>query len=376
MRPTILFFVHAWGGGTIRAARELAAYLAPQVRVVFAWCVEERTLHVSTRDPELSEQSFPLADGLHAPLATLKALGVARVDVMCTVGALGCIDPLLDGLGVPFDVTHFGYELIAYDRDQIDSAGRYIGDARFLEIARGRLARGELPAYIDKAERYIVPSRDSARRWTMLMPDKRTIAARLPEPVDPHAVAPRITPPQDGEPLRLLILGRIAPQKGVAAICELVQLADSRNAPVHFTSLGEPQIELPEALTASPRATVLGAYAQEDLASIVACLNPHLALLPFRVPETHSYALSEVMRLGLPVLATGIGAIPERVQGRPATWLLDAEQADAGDFLDWIERLHIERLATAPRWLPIAHLPPLAADFYAADYLAPLGMRL
>ena len=375
MRPTILFFVHAWGGGAIRAARELAAYLTPRARVVFAWCVEEHTLHVSTRDPELSEQSFALARGLDAPLAALKALGVVRVDVMCTVGALDHIGALLNGLGVPFDVTHFGYELIAYDLDQMDPAGRYIGDARLLEIAHARRARGEFPAYVEKAERRIVCSRDTARRWTMLIPGKPVIAARLPEPVDPQAVAPRITPPQPGEQLRVLILGRIAPHKGAAMISELVQLADSQNLPVHFTSLGEPQIEVPEIIMASPRITVLGAYEQESLASIVADLNPHVALLPFRVPETHSYALSDVMRLGLPVLATGIGAIPERVHGRPATWLLDVEQADAEGFLGWIERLHTERLSTAPHWLPISHLPPLAADFYAIDYLAPLGIR-
>jgi glycosyltransferase involved in cell wall biosynthesis len=118
---------------------------------------------------------------------------------------------------------------------------------------------------------------------------------------------------------------------------------------------------------------VLGRYGQDELAGIVADLKPHLALLPFRIPETHSYALSDVMRLGLPLLATAIGAIPERVHGRPATWLVDVAPTNAEDFIGWIERLHADRLSTPPRWTPIDHLPPLTVDFYASAYLAPLA---
>jgi hypothetical protein len=35
-------------------------------------------------------------------------------------------------------------------------------------------------------------------------------------------------------------------------------------------------------------------------------------------------------------------------------------------------RLLRERLATPPVWMPTGHLPPLVADFYAREYLAPL----
>ena len=140
MRPTILFFVHAWGGGAIRAVRELAAYLSPRVNVVYAWGVKERTFHISTRDPEHAEQSFDLANGLDEPLRALKALDISRVDVLCTVGSLSYIDELLDRLDVPFDVTHLGYELIALDRQQMDTRGRYLGDEALLALA-GKVRR-------------------------------------------------------------------------------------------------------------------------------------------------------------------------------------------------------------------------------------------
>jgi glycosyltransferase involved in cell wall biosynthesis len=101
-------------------------------------------------------------------------------------------------------------------------------------------------------------------------------------------------------------------------------------------------------------------------------LGPHLAWLPFCVPETHSFVLSEVMSLGLPLLATAIGAVPERVEGRPATWLVPFEDASPDAFLQWLERLHRERLSTPAAWMPTSHLPPLVPDFYEREYLAPL----
>ena len=38
----------------------------------------------------------------------------------------------------------------------------------------------------------------------------------------------------------------------------------------------------------------------------------------------------------------------------------------------WLDRLRRERLATAPRWLPVAHLPPSYDKFYPDEYLRPL----
>ena len=93
------------------------------------------------------------------------------------------------------------------------------------------------------------------------------------------------------------------------------------------------------------------------------------------VPETHNFALSDVMARGLPVLATGIGAIPERVENRPATWLVPFEDATAECFFGWLRRLFDERLHTQARTMPADHLPPLRQFFYQRDYLAPLGIQ-
>jgi hypothetical protein len=125
----------------------------------------------------------------------------------------------------------------------------------------------------------------------------------------------------------------------------------------------------------NPHLRIWGRYESDDLHALICEIRPHLAWLPFFAPETHSFALSDVMLQGLPILATGIGAIAERLHGRPASWVLTMQEAKPEGITMWLDRLRRERLATRPRWLPIDHLPRLRDRFYVDDYVRPLYAR-
>jgi len=370
-RPTLLLVVHFWGGGVIHYARLLRERVASRVNVVFTWGVDDKTLHLSTRDPEISEQSFDLARGLDAPVAALRALNVGRVDLLCTYGLQAHVEPLLRGLGVPFDVTLQGYELLANNNTHlIDGDTRFIGEEAVTALAAAIKRPPAIDRILHAAERRIACSRDLAWRTGRFLPDVAILPVRPPErdkaykpPVVPHM--------QAGEPLRVLVLGRVAPHKGLATIREVARLADARNIPLEILCLGEPQVPRAD-WPASPRVKIVGRYDVDTLRRIVPTLRPHLAWFPFVWPETHSFVLSEVMALRLPLLAPGIGAVPERVAGRPATWLVPWDEATPEAFLGWLERLARDRLATTPAWMPTDHLPPLVPDFYDREYLTPL----
>jgi glycosyltransferase involved in cell wall biosynthesis len=372
-RPTLLLVVHALGGGTIHYARLLRDHVAPRAKVVFAWGVEDRTFHLSTRDPKSPEQSFDLARGLDAPVAALRTLDVRRADLLCTIGLEAHVDALLERLAVPFDVSILAYELLAPNSHLMDADSRFIGERAVASLAEAITPAAVRPV-LRKAERRIACSRDLAWRAGRFLPGYPILPARPPEKGEPHKVVPRLPTLRAGEPLRILVLGRLAPHKGLATIREVARIADARNFPIEITCLGEAQVP-PSDLPTSPRVRLLGRYDVDKLRTIVPRLRPHLAWLPFTVPETHSFVLSEVMSLALPLLATGIGAVPERVEGRPSTWLLPFEAASPEGFFRWFERLAGERLATPPHWMPTSHLPPLVKDFYERDYLAPLCGR-
>jgi GT2 family glycosyltransferase/glycosyltransferase involved in cell wall biosynthesis len=374
-RPTLLLVVHSWGGGVIHYARLLRDQVASRVNVVFAWGVEDRWLHVSTRDPESPDQSFDLADGLDAPLATLRALEVRRVDLLCAIGLQAHLGTLLDRLAVPFDVTFQAYELLADNNTHLlGPDGHYLGERAVSALARSIERSQPVEHVLRTADRRIACSRDLAWRASRLLPGYPILPVRPPEPGAPHKVVPTLPILRADEPLRVLVLGRIAPHKGLGVIREVARIADAKSFPIEIMCLGEPQVP-PSDLPASPRVRILGHYDVDALKTVVPPLRPHLAWLPFVWPETHSFVLSEAMALGLPVLATGIGAVPERVEGRPATWLLPLDQASPQNFFRWFERLARERLATPPQWMPTRHLPPLVPNFYERDYLAPLCGR-
>ncbi len=370
-KPALLLVVHAWGGGIIHFARLLRDHLADRVNVVFAWGVEDRTFHISARDPEMPDQSFDLARGLDAPIAALHACGVRRANILCVIGLERHIDQLLGRFGVPFDVTFLSYELLAPNPHLMDQHGCFIGELAVSSMIKSIHQSNATRPLLHKADRRIACSRDLAWRASRFLPGQPILPARPPERCDPGRIVPLSVPLRSGEPLRVVVLGRLAAHKGLATIAEVARIADTQNFPIEITCLGESQVATSE-LPAAACLRFLGRYAVEEIEDIVGALRPHVAWLPFCVPETHSFVLSEVMAMGLPVLATGIGAVPERVEGRAATWLLPFEEATPERFFRCFEQLFRDRLSTPPRWMPTAHLPPLVPDFYEGHYLAPL----
>jgi glycosyltransferase involved in cell wall biosynthesis len=198
------------------------------------------------------------------------------------------------------------------------------------------------------------------------------LAARIPEPGKPDSFALHAPALGTHEWMRVLCLGGIYPVKGSGMLVEVANILREQQIPVRIECLGRIHVDLPLDMQNNPHLRLWGRYATEDLHDHVCRLRPHLAWFPFRTPETHSFSLSEALAHGLPVLATGIGSIPERLSGRPATWLLPPEEATAQGIAMWLDRLRRDRLATPPRWLPTDHLPPLRERFYPDEYLRPL----
>jgi hypothetical protein len=115
--------------------------------------------------------------------------------------------------------------------------------------------------------------------------------------------------------------------------------------------------------------TVHGRYGADSFAKVLGGIAPHVGWLPSQAPETWSYALTDLMDVGLPIAATAIGAIPERCEGRPYTWLLPWD-AHASDWVDLFLRLHSSGLEEPPRWTATEGLPP-AKPIYFEEYLYP-----
>lgn len=368
-----LLVLHAYGGGTLRYAELVADVLRRRgVRPVFAWGVDERELCISTSAPDQAEASFALPSTLDAAARKLRAMGVTRVDVLHAAGAENHLPDLLEALGVPYDVTLLDYHLLANEPHLVDGKALTAARGQDDELsAIGPMLRHDVPKLLTKAARLLACSRDLAARAQRLAPGLHVQAVRPPEPVRVEAF--RVTPPSPigaDEPLRVLVLGHVAWTKGRDEVLALATHAKRHGLKLMFHQLGRYDEPIAPSEQIAAALQLHGGFRREDLFTIVGGIRPHLAWFPAQAPETYGFALSEAMAMGLPILARGIGAYPERLAGRAYTWVTPAEEHTT-EF--WVERMLALRdgglALPADTAMPIG-LPALVEDFYARCYLA------
>ncbi|MDW8480154.1 MAG: glycosyltransferase [Xanthomonadales bacterium] len=167
----------------------------------------------------------------------------------------------------------------------------------------------------------VTPSRSLRDSLHRLAPE----LAALPSRVVPHGVArlpgAGLAPgPRDRR--RVLVLGRVQGGKGEVLLDPLTrELA------------GEVEFYLLGAGAAAHRffgrrgVHVELDYRREELPSLLARIAPELALIPATVSESFSYTLSELRMLGVPVLATAVGALAERIRDGEDGFLAPPEPA-------------------------------------------------
>ncbi len=173
----------------------------------------------------------------------------------------------------------------------------------------------------------------------------------------PHGLPPLPgdgeTLPQDREDgkLRLVIPGRIQQGKGKAllleAIDELTQFAQ-----VYLLGAGKEG----EAFFGRRGVNVIIQYQRHELPALLAEIGPHLAALLSVVPETFSYTLSEMQHLNVPVVATRVGSLEERIADGDTGWLIEGK---ASSLLEKIHFLfdHREEIEAMRNRLRGYHLP-------------------
>jgi glycosyltransferase involved in cell wall biosynthesis len=80
----------------------------------------------------------------------------------------------------------------------------------------------------------------------------------------------------------------------------------------------------------------VGRYDRAEIASILRRFGIQVVLLPSQVHETYGYAMTDAMLGQLPIVASSVGAFPERLAGRGYSQLVDAN----ADLDQWVDAIH------------------------------------
>ena len=371
-RPTILMVSHDLGGGVQRHIGWLTARLRGHANVLL--------LHATTRGSTLSVPALAGHPSLTLPgerindlIRLLRSAAVSRIHLHHLAGVDMDIRTLIHRLDVPFDVTVHDYFAICPQVNLLPwPNGQYCAEPgpatcnaciaeRPSHGARDVLSwRHEHAWQFLEADRVLCPSNDVKERLARYGLDSRAVLA-------PHeAVAsgpwPVSIPTPTRGPLRIAVLGVLAPHKGAHTVAALAEAADPGSIEVHL--IGDVEADFPQHAAAHLRIT--GKYADKDLPALLARTKPHVVWFPASWPETFSYTLSAAIAAGLPIVAVRIGAFPERLKGRAYTWLAEPTSSTAA----WL-RVFAEVRAALRNARPIAAKKRHAvADFYAKDYLA------
>lgn len=355
--PRILFVSHAWGGGVERHVRDLVLGLTDRAEVLLLQPHEaDRQRLTWAREGEEFAAYYDLRSDLTELIDLLRRLGVARVHFHHLQGMPSGLLDLPRQLGVPHDFTLHDYFSVCPQFYFADAEGRYCGEPDE-DTCRGCLAgrppqwnltiaqwRRAFVSCLESAERVIAPTQDVAARMARYAPD---VAFQVWPHPDLEEPLPLVQAP-GGQPVRrVLVLGALSDAKGLDLVSRCATLAARDSLPLHLRVIGS--IARPVPVWPEANLSVLGEYDEERLPEILRLERPDAFLFASRVPETYSYTLTVAMATGLPIVATSIGAFPERLSGYPGAALLDPARPTE----DWLEALLAPPASYAPNAQPL-----------------------
>ncbi len=351
-RSKLLFVTHTWGGGTEKHVRDLADILESMFDVmVLRPTRSDGPDGISiewARNGEEFTVYFSLPYDYTKLVDFIESLGVVRIHFHHIIGLNRQILQLPKNLNLSYDFTLHDYYPICPQYTLTFEDGRYCEEPNVdgcnaclakrpalwgLDILTWRTLFADL---LTGADRVIVPSQDVLERMKKYVPDSHYIVLPHPESIVSNCLAPGSL---SGE-LKILVLGRLTPAKGLYRLEACAVDAQTRGLPLFFRVIGyadrdvrhEPDIPL----------SFTGPYDDAQLPVLIARERPDLIFFPAQWPETYSYTLSYALCTGLPIIAPRLGAFVERLADYPHACLFDWDLSvsECNDLLvDFLRRL-------------------------------------
>ncbi len=365
--PRLLFITHSWGGGVEQHVATLAMLIADRARVMVMRPVDENGVEIELPGGE----RFRLASTHWSEMMlALKALQFDRVHLHHVHGLPQAILDIDFALEIPLDCTLHDYTSICPQYQLVDPNGRYCGEPD--EAACNQCIKGRPHAWqlnigpwretfarvLTRADRVFAPSASVVQKIKRYFPSVDVLC--LPHPEQPVQL-PQVA--------KVALLGALSNAKGLAVALAVAAHAQASRSPLLLRLIGHAAEPLPPALTAT------GSYAADELPKLIASERPDVIWLPSQVPETYSFTLSAALASGLPIVASNIGALADRLHDIPRATLLAFDATTAAWHHALLEASGLSNailIAENPSRPHASSTTANSTDAYAALYLKDL----
>lgn len=394
-RPTRLHLSHGWGGGLEAWVRDFCAADTAHDSLILRpvgtfGAFAQQLVLLRSHDPGAPIRAWSLAQPIHATAPAhleyrtilaeiIEEFGVQSLLVSSLIGhSLDALRTRLPTVLVAHDHLPFCVAIYAYFGSECRSCDHQRLAHCIQENPGHRFFRGVTSqdwvvlreAFIETVRTQDIaiaaPSRSTAKRWQSLMPELGVDRFR----VIPHGIDLPEPPAFEARPderLRLVMIGRISQEKGAAilqqALPQLLQRAE-------LTLIGCG--DAGQAWAGHVGVTVIPGFRRDELPGLIAEARPHLGLLLSTVPETFSYALSELWHCGVPVLASRLGALADRISEADNGFLCEPTSASLLARLEELDSRREELSALSRR---LRKMPQRSCRAMVADHEALLSTR-
>jgi GT2 family glycosyltransferase/glycosyltransferase involved in cell wall biosynthesis len=374
-KRVLLHVLHDLGGGTERHVLDMAARLEQEgTRALILRPAGD--LKVRLDCPAVADTPsliFDVREEYWTLSEALLDLGVQHVHFHHLINVPMQVLSLIADLKLSYDCTVHDYYPICPRINLINGSGDYCGEpsphgcrlclerngsrhGKKVDISQWRETHG---AWLAGARKVFVPHADVARRLVRYFPDINFIERRHFEHLE--RARPVRAPFVSGGPLRVALIGLLAPHKGLDVVVACARDALTRNLPIRFHIVGSPND--PEILSL-PNVACTGAYKEEAVFDLLEMERCHCAFFPSVWPETYCYTLSIAFLGQLTPIAFDLGAQAARIRDAGFGHLLPLT-TDPRIINDGLLRL-ADEFADPPagREPVFGHYPNLLADYY------------
>jgi GT2 family glycosyltransferase/glycosyltransferase involved in cell wall biosynthesis len=372
-RPKVVTIGHGIGGGVQYHMNSLRTFLADKIiQLEIAPIPQGDSVCFDFgSNQHVDKLQFRLADQYTNLVRLLNHLEVSRVHYHHFMNVSPQLRQLYADLNAQFYFTIHDYYCLNGNPSLTDTQGNYCGDDSLQKrdvlslksrpLPDGITAeqwRADFSLLLKKADCIIAPSVDCQQRFKQDFPELTVIAT-------PHEDFYRKSNTYESsnsklEPLKVLTLGAISPEKGADIIEACANYLVTNKANITIELLGYAYRQLDASVKTH------GHYDSLQLQVILHEIKPDIIWLPARWPETYSYTLSAALEYGCPVAVSDLGAPAERIRQRDNSWALPW-QSSAQQWAEFfIEFQQGSTLAHYQKTLPNAEYEQ---DFYLQSYL-------